>query len=326
MLSRTANGLFWMSRYIERMENVARLLDAGRRIDALPGTGPSKASEWASIVIASGCQDTYPGALEHADQASVCMHLIFDEKNPSSIKASMQTARDNARAMRAAITTEVWDALNQSWTEMKRLQPNAVLGRGLPEFLDWVKARGALARGALDATLLRDEGYGFIQLGKRIERADATARLLDVKYHVLLPQSAEIGGGLDYLQWMQVLRAANAAGAYRHVYGRSVDAAGVVDLLVCNTMSPRSLASSVSRIAYELEIIGVHTEAQAAVLAEARALGAQLIGISVEDIFEHGLHEWLTQFIVAINVLAVNLGSAYGFTGEMPAEPEQVPQ
>lgn len=315
MLSRTANGLFWMSRYVERMENVARLLDAGRRMEALPSPPGAKTTEWGSIVIASGCQTTFPEPLEGATQANVSSHLVFDAENPSSVKQCMSAARENARAMRTAITREVWDAINQSWTEMKRMEPRGTLGRGFPEFVDWVKARGALVRGTIDSTLLRDEGYAFIQLAKRIERADATARLLDVKYHVLLPKTEDVGGGLDYLQWLQLLRAANAAVAYRHLYRRAVDPEGVVDLLVCNLKSPRSLISCVSRIAEELHDIGAYTEAQNVVAIQAERLCDHVASAKVEDIIAMGLHEWLTDFIVSINALAQDIGRVYGFDG-----------
>ncbi|MEX5728181.1 putative alpha-E superfamily protein [Rhodovulum iodosum] len=315
MLSRTANGLFWMSRYVERMENIARLLDAGSRMEALPSPPGTKATEWASILIASGCQTTFPEPLENATQANVSAHLVFDPENPSSIKQCLSSARENARAMRTAVTREVWDAINQSWTEMKRMEPRGTLGRGFPEFLEWVKARGALVRGSIDATLLRDEGYAFIQLGKRIERADATARLLDVKYHVLLPKTQDVGGGLDYLQWLQVLRAANAAVAYRHLYRRTVDAEGVVDLLVCNLKSPRSLMSSVLSIAEELHDIGAYTDAQNTVAIQAERLCDHVARAEVDAIISYGLHEWLTDFIISINALAQDIGRVYGFDG-----------
>lgn len=319
MLSRTANGLFWMSRYIERMENIARLMDAGRRMDALPQTEPGKATEWASIVIASGCSTTFTHALENANQANVAEHLTFDKDNPSSILQCVTAARENARAQRSAITTEVWDAINQTWLELRKLDKGLALGRDFADFLEWTKMRGALIRGTIDGTLLRDDGFGFIQLGKHLERVDATARLLDVKYHVLLPKTSDVGGGLDYMQWLQVLRAANAATAYRHLYRRTVDANGVVDLLVRNLVAPRSLAQGMVRISQELRAVGSHTPEQRAVLAEANRLREHVMGSGVDQIMTFGLHEWLTNFIVAANQLAVDISHAYGFDGRAVA-------
>lgn len=316
MLSRTANGLFWMSRYVERMENVARLLDAGRRMESLPQPPGAKATEWASIVHASGCKTTFPEPLEQASRANVPLHLVFDRDNPSAIRQCAHSARENARAMRTALTLEVWDALNLTWSELRRRRPEDTLGgRDLTEFLDWVKSRGALIRGHIDATILRDEGHAFIELGKWIERADSTARILDVKYHVLLPSSRDVGGGLDYLQWLQVLRAANSASAYRHLYRRTVDPEGVVDLLVLNARSPRSLAAGTRGLCVALDAIGSHTEAQHAAHARAAALYDRLRTTQVDAVISNGLHEWLTGFILEINGLANEVGTAYGFDG-----------
>ncbi|MBK1636636.1 alpha-E domain-containing protein [Rhodovulum adriaticum] len=317
MLSRTANGLFWMSRYVERMENVARLLDAGRRMENLPQPPGAKATEWRSIVIASGCKTTFPAPLDQASRDNVPQHLVFDADNPSSLRQCARSARENARAMRTALTSEVWDAVNQTWAEMRRRGPDDTLGgRDLSEFIDWVKSRGALIRGHIDATLLRDEGHAFIEMGKWIERADATARILDVKYHVLLPSSSDVGGGLDYLQWLQVLRAANSATAYRHLYRRTIDPEGVVDLLVRNARSPRSLAAGARGVCNALESIGAHTNAQRAAHARAKALCTKLRADAVEQVIADGLHEWLTDFIYEINDLADQIGVAYGFDGQ----------
>lgn len=316
MLSRTANGLFWLSRYVERMENVARLLDAGRRMENLPQPSGAKATEWTSIVIASGCKTTFPAPLDQASRDNVPQHLIFDDDNPSAIRPCVRAARENARAMRTALTSEVWDAVNLTWSDLRRRRPDETLGgRDLGEFIDWVKMRGALIRGHIDATLLRDEGYAFIELGKWIERADATARILDVKYHVLLPKSSDVGGGLDYLQWLQVLRAANSATAYRHLYRRTIDPEGVVDLLVRNARSPRSLAAGTAGLCRALGAIGVHTAAQRAAHARAVALRDRVLATEVDEVIAAGQHEWLTTFINEINELAVEIGVAYGFDG-----------
>ncbi|MBN2905364.1 MAG: alpha-E domain-containing protein [Rhodobacteraceae bacterium] len=325
MLSRTANGLFWMSRSVERMENVARLLDAGRRMESLPQPDGAKATEWGSIVIASGCRTTFPAPLDTASRANVPLHLAFDDTNPSAIRSCARAARENARAMRTALTSELWDAVNLTWTDIRHRDPHETLqGRAFTDFLDWVKSRGALIRGQIDATLLRDEGYAFIELGKWIERADATARLLDVKYHVLLPHSSDVGGGLDYLQWLQLLRAANSATAYRHLYRRNIDPEGVIDLLVRNPRSPRSLATGTQGICGALGAIGAHTAAQRATHTHAQTLRDQTAGTRVADIINQGLHEWLTDFIGALNTLAIEIGDAYGFDGHTVEPTEAV--
>ncbi|MEO0342033.1 MAG: alpha-E domain-containing protein [Pseudomonadota bacterium] len=315
MLSRVAEGLFWMSRYVERMENIARLLDLGRRMDALPTRENAPLSEWTSVVIASGCSESFPHDLKtEANMATVADHLIRDEGNPSSIAACIHATRANAKAMRIALSSEVWEAVNQTSSELRQqLQMNRDQ-ENLTAFLDWVRGRAAIIRGTISGTLLRDQGYGFIELGKWFERADATARLLDVKYHVLLPSVTDVGGGLDYLQWTQILRAANSTRSFRHIYRRSVDPEGVIDLLVLNSKSPRSLLMAIRNIYHELSMIALPEDPkQQVVLAKIRGRYTQLMDLTVDEIFSIGLHEWLTDFIVSTNLYASETADVFGF-------------
>lgn len=323
MLSRTANGLFWMSRYVERASNIARLLDAGRRMDNIPNSDEGRASEWESILIASGSHETYPGDIKNADMESVAEHLIFDAENPSSIMCCMKSARENARAMRIAVTTEVWDVVNSNWAEMRQRTHHDIVGGRLAGFLDWVKSCGFLFQGAVEASMLRDEGYCFITLGAAMERADATARLLDVKYHVLLPSTQDVGGGLDHMQWVQLLRATNSLRAFRWIYRETVTPQAVVHFLVLNRTSPRSVAASISTIVRNLESIGGETPMQRMVGQQARDMLSRLEALSVEQIIAHGLHEWLTNQILEVNILGGVLAEAYGFNGPVAVE-EQV--
>ncbi len=327
MLSRTAEGLFWMARYVERMSNTARLLDAGRRLDALPRRAGAPDSEWTSIVIASGCSGSFPGDPKTADVASVCEHLVRDETNPSSIVSCVYAARRNAKAVRPAITSDVWEAINQTYVELNQNLEAELDRKNLSAFLDWVRGRAALIYGARGETMFRDDGHSFAELGKWIERADATARLLDVKYHVLLPDVADVGGGLDYLQWTQILRAANSATAFRHVYGRSVDANGVVDFLVLNRECPRSLRTAVNHLYGELQtLVSKHDAPQNDLLQRVRADYAQLMELTLEEIFEEGLHEWLTQFIMKINIIASTTADVFGFGAQPAVQKMQVAQ
>ncbi|MEO1563561.1 MAG: alpha-E domain-containing protein [Pseudomonadota bacterium] len=314
MLSRTAEGLFWLSRYVERMENIARLIDAGRRLDALPSRPDAPHSEWTSIVIASGCSESFPHNLETADIVEVADHLIRDEANPSSISSCIHAARFNAKAMRIALTSEVWEAINQTQVELRQQLQADRDRENLSAFLDWVRARAAHIRGTIAGTMLRDAGYGFIELGKWFERADATARLLDVKYNVLLPSVTDVGGGIDYLQWTQILRAANSARSFRHSYRRAVDAEGVVDLLVLNPNSPRSLRMALKNIYHEMTLLAGPDEfLQQQLLSRVRSKYTSLMDYTVKDIFAFGLHEWLTQFITDTNILAADTANAFGF-------------
>ena len=319
MLSRTANGLFWMSRYVERASNIARLLDAGRRMDAIPNTDAGRASEWESILIASGCHETYEGDIKRADMTGVARHLIFDHDNPSSIMCCMKSARENARAMRIAVTTEVWDVVNLNWAEMRGRTMVDIEGGRFAGFLEWVKVCGFMFTGAVEASMLRDGGSRFISLGKSVERADATARLLDVKYHVLLPRTQDVGGGIDHMQWVQLLRATNSLRAFRWTYRETVTPQAVVHFLILNPTSPRSIVTSVGEIVEQLEAIGGSTPHQRALLDHARDMLVRLQVLQVEQIIAFGLHEWLTNQIIEINVLAGEIAQAYGFNG-----PEEV--
>ncbi|GAA6179982.1 alpha-E domain-containing protein [Shimia sp. NS0008-38b] len=316
MLSRTAEGLFWMGRYIERMENVARLLDAGRRLDNLPRDTPEAHSEWSSIIVASGATSTFPSPLDEATAQTVADHLIRDIENPSSILSCIEAARTNAKAVRNAITAEVWEAINDTRAQLRVHLDQEHDRKNLVDFLDWVRMRGGLALGKIESTMLRDDSSQFTKLGKWFERADATARLLDVKYHVLLPEATDVGGGLDYLQWVQILRAANSAVAFRHLYSRVVDPQGVVDLLVLNDVSPRSLVTALTEIRISLERLASPLAVQQELVRQAVVAENTLRATENHDIFNQGLHTWLTEFIVATNAMAQQTSSAFGFGGD----------
>lgn len=326
MLSRTAEGLFWMGRFIERMENVARLLDAGRRLDSLPQATSDRSTEWSSIIVASGASGTFPLPLEEANVETVSHHLIRDLDNPSSIISCVEAARMNAKAVRNAISAEVWEAINDTRAELRSRLEKGEDQDHLVDFLDWIRMRGGLAQGKIDNTLLLDASVEFVTLGKWFERADATARLLDVKYHVLLPEATDVGGGLDYLQWVQILRAANSAVAFRYLYSRIVDPKGVVDLLVLNKKSPRSLLTSLKGIRCALEDLASELPVQQQLVADARAAEQRLKDTEVDEIFNHGLHDWLTNFIVATNQMAGQTSSAFGFGAEPVLVMDEVSQ
>ncbi len=314
MLSSTAENLFWMSRYVERMDFIARLLDAGRRLDALPRREGTVESEWTSVLIASGSATTFPDDPQNATAASVCHHLIRDPNNPSSIMSCITAARFNTKAVRSSVTSEVWEAINQTRSELQRLIEQDLDVHNLSAFLDKVRGRSIMIGGAATETMIRDDRHGYMQLGKWLERADSTARLLDVKYNVLLPKASDVGGGLDYLQWLQILRAANSAGAFRHIYGRSIDSEGVVDMLVLNSDSPRSLRTSLSHVYGELQALATqNSPPQQDLLHRVRSNYTQLMNLSVEDIFAQGLHEWLTAFIVELNKTSLQTATVFGF-------------
>ncbi len=322
MLSRAAEGLFWMSRYVERAENVARLLDAGRRINLLPAPKETKAMEWSSIVIAAGCSNTFPHPMEEADAANVAWHLIRDPENPSSIMQCFEQARTNARAVRVALTAEVWNAVNEAWRSMGARAPAVTGGRFAP-FLDWTKIQGQRFRGAVQDSLLRDAGFRFVKLGEHIERADSMARLLDVKYNVLLPEHAEVGGAVDQGQWAQILRAADSLRAFRHVYHQPIAPWLVADLLILNRLSPRSLIFCLEGVVMQLDELDVELGVSRPCRARAEHMLAQLRRLSVGEILEAGLHEFLTEFIGENILLAEEIAADYGFAPPLSFPMEQ---
>lgn len=326
MLSRVANNLYWMSRYVERAENVARLLDAGRRLNTLPTSAEARADEWASIIIAAGCSSTFPEPLEKANGRNVAQHLIFDADNPSSIRSCFQQARENARAVRQAVTADIWDASNEAWLEMRARSPATIVGGGFAQFLDWTKTQGHRFRGAVDDTMLRDPGYNFVKLGQYIERYDATVRLLDVKYHVLLPDTSHVGGLIDEGQWLQILRAANSSRAFRHVYRSAVTPKRVVHFLVLNATTPRSLHHSAAMIVRHLDSLRVHTGQSHLCHIRAAESLSRLQDHTVDDIIQFGLHEWLTERVSENNRLAVAIADGYGFGVPVRAETERQTQ
>ncbi len=205
MLCRTANELFWMARHIERAENTARTLDVTYRMSLLPyevvEPGLAWAEPWAVPLITSGLATEYYERFPRLSAHDVLRFMILDGSNPSSIFCCLRAARESARSVRGAITSEMYEDLNAAWLEIRKIDFAAVEARGVSDFFDWVKMHSHLFRGVTVGTMLRDEAYHFIRLGTHLERADNTARILDVKYHTLLPSAADVGGAVDYYQW-----------------------------------------------------------------------------------------------------------------------------
>ena len=245
MLSRTASDLFWMARHIERAENTARLLDVTYRMSLLPYTvlepGQDWAEPWALPLVTNGLVTSYYERHETLSPENVLRFMIHDQTNTASIYSCLQGARENARSVRGAITSEMYEDLNASWLDMRKLDFESISGKGFGEFFDWVKMRSHLFRGVTFGTMLRDEGYNFIRLGTFMERADNTARILDVKYHVLLPSAEEVGGAVDYYQWSALLRSVSGFESYRKIYRDVITPFRVAELLILRQDMPRSL-------------------------------------------------------------------------------------
>ena len=314
MLSRTADNLYWIARYMERAETAARLLEVGARIALLP-TAVGYRSDWDSLLRASGNATGYTAKYGAADQKKIESWLFFDRDNPNSVASCITSARENGRIVRTALTTQVWDALNTAFQELRQIEARRDKAE-LSRLTDWVMKQAAMVRGAIDGTILRNDGFNFLNIGYYLERGDATARLMDVKYYVLLPRADYIGTGLDNDQWLMLLRALGAHRAFHWAYGGEVTAAKIAHFLILNPQSPRSLITCVAGLNNHLirlaKAYGRETPAQA---ASARLL-AGLEGLSTDHIFDEGLHEFLTRFITESAALGAVIHDSY-LSGDM---------
>ncbi|AZO68241.1 MAG: alpha-E domain-containing protein [Mesorhizobium sp.] len=295
LLGRTANGLYWMNRYIERAENMARLVDAGLRM-ALTRT-QNASEEWNSVLLSAGSDAAFTQKYSDYTAANVADFLLRDTSNPSSTMASIETARNNARMVRTALTRETWESINEAWMSLKRMLARPIDERDLPSVLDAIKRETALIRGSFYGTMLRNEIFDFSQLGTYVERADNTARILDVKYYVLLPSISWVGSTLDNYQWESILRSVSAHRSYRWVYEADYKPSNIADYLILNVRMPRSLTFCYRFLTEHLRFLGDDYGERHACHATAGKTQAMLAAGSIKDIFDAGLHEFLANFI-----------------------------
>lgn len=313
MLSRTAENLFWTARYIERADTMARLLEMGHRMQMIPTADGGYGSQWASILEASGMRGAFEERHGEPNAHSAASFLVFDPANPSSIKNCLASARNNARAVRTAVTSETWAALNQSYLEFADLERTPRSELDLPQICEWTTRRVAWVRGAFENTQLENEGYSFFNTGRVIERADNTARLLDVKYYVLLPTIEMVGGSIDNYQWTALLRALSAHRAYHWAYGGDYTPANIAHFLILNRSCPRSLTHCVSVAEEELSELGRAYGSRSEACMAAAGLLERLAESRIEDIVSTGLHEFLQDFILANAGLSQEIADSYLF-------------
>ncbi len=314
MLSRVAENLFWIGRYVERAENIARLADAARRMTTLPQeTRNTNSNEWASVLMAAGAHEVFGEALERVDTGAAVHQLMFERSNLSSVLNCLTAARENGRAIRFAITQDVWEGLNSAWSEMRAMPPERGSGSGLSLLIDWVKQKSATIRGAITGTMIRNDSYNFLDLGMAIERIDSTARLLDVKYHVLLPSVSDVGLGADHFQWMSLLQAAGAQRAYFAETKSDLSARGVSEFLIMNLRFPRAIRFNLRRALATVSDLEVFYDRSSPVTVALSDFVGHIERHSIETIFQFGLHEFLTEIIERNYGVANQLGQAYGF-------------
>jgi uncharacterized alpha-E superfamily protein len=304
MLSRTADHLYWMARYTERAENMARMLDVTHRMSLMPGGPGPDSSGWSAVLAITGLSAQFAQKCDRPTPDRVMHFLCLDRDNPSSIAACLRLARDNAHAVRGTLTRELWETINATWLDVQAMTPQQ-LTEGAGAFFDRVKTRSHLTHGVMLGTMLADEALWFARIGAYLERADSTARLLDVKYHVLLPRVEDVGGAADYYQWSALLRCVSAFEIYRRCYRDLITPWRVAELLILRPDMPRSLHYCLNEIHEHLaRVANLHSRETERRAGELHAL---LHYGSMAAIFQEGLHEFLTAFIHRLNDLASRL-------------------
>ncbi|MEI6052161.1 MAG: alpha-E domain-containing protein [Opitutaceae bacterium] len=331
MLSRVAHSLYWMSRYIERAENIARLLEVNLQL-LLDFQGLNDATlkdHWDSIILSTGEEKLFEEHYKIATSRTVTEFLAFDLRNPGSILACVFSARENARMIRDQISAEMWETLNELHLYLKSQNTTDVWAGGPHEFFARIKQASHLFQGLTGATYSRSEGWEFIQFGKYIERADKTTRILDVKYHILLPSASDIGGAVDTAQWQAVLRSASALEAYRRAHVSAILPWKAAEFLIFSDSFPRSLHYCVAQIDDFLRRILSETAARpkSDAARAARRLLADLQSFSIAEIIDQGLHEFLQQVQTTLDTIGEEVVQTTMFyPAESSAEEQQQQQ
>lgn len=313
MLSRTAENLFWSARYIERADSLARLLEVGYRISLIPNTEAGYINEWESILETSGIKLEYLKRNRTISREKIITFLLSDESNPSSIKNCFKKARENIRMVRTAVTLEVWNAINASYHESEEyiIDSKNILHQ-LPEKIEWIKKQVNLIRGTILNTQLINDGYDFLILGTYFERADFTARIINVKYYILLPSIKYVGSSVDNFQWTMMLRSISSYRAFKWAYGEEdISYVKIIDFLILNTTCPRSLIFSIEKINHHLERLAKYYEQKSAAKAKAAKIYRNLKKSNANGISEFGLHEFLKLFIQDMNQTYSQLENKY---------------
>ena len=311
MLGRTANGVFWMFRYIERAENTARLIDAGLRMSLTRADGAD--DEWNSVLNSAGALPAYMNGHDAVTASDAVNFLLRDKDYPSSIMSTIESARNNGRMVRTALTREAWESTNQCWIDLKTRLSRRARDAELPDVIDAIKQATSLIRGAFNGTMLRNEIYNFARIGTFIERADNTARILDVKYYVLLPSVAHVGTSIDNIQWESILRSVSAHRSYTWAYDSDYRPVNIADFLILNRRMPRSLAYCHEKINTNLGYLAEEYGERNRANQSADETLSLLKHRTIQDIMDDGLHEFLVDFIGRTNRLGVEIAEAYRF-------------
>jgi uncharacterized alpha-E superfamily protein len=308
MLSRVADRIYWMSRQMERAENMARILGVTSTM-VLFGTKETREQNLLAPLTITDSGERYFSHKKPVTLQGLVDFLALDPENPSSIYSCLRMARENAHAVRWQITSEMWETLNATWLEMKAVRRSDLTGTAATNFFDWVKERSHLFRGVTYGTIVRGEAFNFSRLGTFLERADNTARILDVKYHVHLPSVEDVGGALDHYQWTALLRSVSSFETYRALYRDQIFPIKVAQLLILERRMPRSLAACFEQVTQAMERLqGQHDRAARRLAGE---IFVRLTHADIEEIFQDGLHEYLTECIADMHELGGRIQKAY---------------
>ncbi len=313
MLSRTADHLFWMSRYTERAENTARMLDINYQTALLPQSAAVAQVGLQGLLSIS--ELLYPYTEKHGEITSkaVMEFMVKDEENPSSIISCLRAARENARAVRGTLTTEVWETLNTTWLEVNRMLKAGEFEADPAQFFEWVKFRSHLSRGVTLGTMLQDEAFHFTRLGTFLERADNTARLVDVKFHAVQSDffgaASEKDQEYDFYHWSAILRSVSGFEVYRKVYRDVIKPERVAELLILRADMPRSLHGSLNEVLSNLSLVSTNPNSET--LRRAGKLRADLQFARIDEILATGLHAYLTQFLDRVNELGAHISREF---------------
>ena len=312
MLSRTADHLFWMSRYTERAENTARMLDVNYQTSLLPQSEAVALVGWQGLLSISELLPTYKAKHGDINVRDVMDFMVKDESNPSSIVSCLGAARENARAVRGTLTTEVWETQNTTWLEVKRMIKSGEFERDPAQFFEWVKFRSHLSRGVTLGTMLQDEAFHFLRMGTFLERADNTARLVDVKFHAV---ETALGGvnekdqEFDFYHWSAILRSVSGFEVYRKVYRDVIKPELVAELLILRPDMPRSLLGCLNEVMSNLAM--VTSDPQSETSRRAGKLRADLQYARIDEILATGLHAFLTQFLDRVNEIGASISREF---------------
>ena len=316
MLSRTAENLYWAARYIERADSIARLLEVGYRISLIPNTQSGYNNEWESILETSGIKEEYNYNFKEIKKENIEFFLLFDKRNSSSVRNCIINSRENIRMVRTAVTLEVWNAINLCFQEIEEISKKKYFSRDLPEIIDWIKKQVNLIRGTILNTQLINDGYDFLILGTYFERADFTARIIDVKYFILLPSSTFVGSQIDNFQWSLMLRSISSFRAFKWAYGNNeISSVKIIDFLVLNMMCPRSLLFSIEKINHHLKRLKAHYNQKSKAETKINKLYKKFTKLKVNEILDYGLHQFLEKFLKDLSDVYLNLEKKY-FLGE----------